>query len=104
VKPLRHLATTSLLSFALVSAAALAQDAAASNPFDALDTDHDGMLSAQEGQQHPVVARSFAKADTNGDGKLTRDEFYAAFTTSERTAPPESVPNGETPAPSPPPP
>ncbi len=103
MKTLRSRAATVLLSVALVSSAALAQNAAqttaASNPFDALDTDHDGVLSAQEGQQHPVVANSFAAADKNGDGKLSREEFNAAFKTRQETAPPDPVP-GDTPSPS----
>ena len=98
----RSRAATALLSAALVSTAALAQDAA-SNPFDALDADHDGVLNTQEGQQHPVVANSFAAADKNGDGKLSREEFNAAFKTRQQSAASEAAP-GETPPPQSPPP
>ena len=100
---LRSGVATALLSAALMSTAALAQDAG-SNPFDALDTDHDGMLNAQEGQQHPVVAHSFTAADKNGDGKLSRDEFNAAFKTRQQSDASETAPAGETPAPQSPPP
>ena len=103
----RSRVATALVSAALLSTAALAQDAA-SNPFDALDADHDGMLNAQEGQQHPVVASSFTAADKNGDGKLSREEFNAAFKTRQQSAPseaapPEAAPGGQTPPPQSPP-
>lgn len=104
MKTFRSSAATLLLSAALVSTAALAQDAASSNPFDALDADHDGVLTSQEGQQHPVVAGSFTAADKNGDGKLSREEFNTAFKTRQQGAPPESVPGGETSPPQSPPP
>lgn len=75
---------------ALVSTAALAQapgGAAPSSPFDALDADGNGSLSAQEAQAHPVVSQNFAAADRNGDGSLTREEFDSAFTTTQPTEP-----------------
>ena len=47
--------------------------------FDALDADHDGKVAQQEAQAHPTVAEHFAKADANGDGALTKEEFDATF-------------------------
>jgi hypothetical protein len=81
-----HLALTAA---ALFSTAALAQNpgGAAPSPFDALDADQNGSLSAQEAQVHPVVAQNFGAADKDGDGKLTREEFDAAFTTGEPAQP-----------------
>jgi Ca2+-binding EF-hand superfamily protein len=104
VKTLHSLTATALVSFALVSSAAWAQDAAASNPFDMLDADHDGVLSSQEGQQHPVVANSFATADKDGDGRLSRDEFNAAFKTRQQTDPSEAAPGNQSSPPQSPPP
>lgn len=40
--------------------------------FEAIDTDHDGTLSAEEIKN---AAESIAKLDTNGDGEITRDEL-----------------------------
>jgi hypothetical protein len=47
--------------------------------FDALDADHDGRVAQQEAQAHPTVAEHFSKADTNGDGALSKEEFDATF-------------------------
>ena len=49
--------------------------------FDTLDADHDTSISQSEAQAHPTVAQNFATADANSDGKLSREEFGAAFKT-----------------------
>jgi hypothetical protein len=54
---------------------------AAGSIFDTLDADHDTSISPPEAQAHPTVAQHFATADANGDGKLSREEFGAAFKT-----------------------
>jgi Ca2+-binding EF-hand superfamily protein len=35
-----------------------------------------------------VVTRSFAKADANGDGSISKDEFMSSFTAGSKTTPP----------------
>jgi hypothetical protein len=47
--------------------------------FDALDADRDGKVAQQEAQAHPTVAENFSKADANGDGALSKEEFDATF-------------------------
>jgi hypothetical protein len=95
---------TALLSLAgLAPLAALAQTAPGSSPFDMLDTDHNGVLSAQEAQAHPVVSQNFTVADKNGDGTLTREEFNSAFTTKQQGAPPASPSPQQSPSPESPP-
>ena len=54
---------------------------AAGSIFDTLDADHDTSISQSEAQAHPTVAGNFASADANSDGKLSREEFGAAFKT-----------------------
>jgi Ca2+-binding EF-hand superfamily protein len=84
---------------ALACGAAYAQDQAApstddtvSSIFTQLDSNKDGKISSEEAQASSVVARSFAKADADGDGGITRDEFMSAFTASAPTTPPPAVP------------
>lgn len=96
------------VSVALLSTAALAQEpqtgagttpqaepGTAGSPFDALDADKDGALSMEEAQAHPVVAQNFSVADTNRDGKLSREEFDSSFTTAappQQSEPPSQPP------------
>jgi Ca2+-binding EF-hand superfamily protein len=72
-----------MMAAALLSTAALAQEPGGQtmrDPFDALDTDKNGSISLQEAQVAAVVVQNFPQADKDRDGKLTRDEFNAAFT------------------------
>jgi Ca2+-binding EF-hand superfamily protein len=88
-----------LIAAALLSSAALAQNAPAESgsPFDALDADKSGSLNQQEAQAHPVVAQNFASADANTDGAITRSEFDAAFTSGQ--AQPPAAPQPQPPQP-----
>jgi len=45
--------------------------------FQRLDTDKDGFLSRKEAAAQPEVAANFDKADRNGDGRLSLEEFEA---------------------------
>ena len=56
-----------------------AQPGSPPSVFDALDADHDGKVAQQEAQAHPTVAEHFSKADANGDGALSKEEFDATF-------------------------
>jgi len=56
---------------------AMAQDAGL--VFTALDTNKDGKISQAEAQRNAMVSQSFADADKNHDGFLSKDEFTAAF-------------------------
>jgi hypothetical protein len=87
---------------ALTSAVAFAQDEAPAAPagdpstasiFRQLDQDKDGRISPAEAQASSVVSSSFSKADANGDGALTRDEFMSSFTTRSPNTPPPAVPS-----------
>ena len=97
-----------LAAAALLSTAALAQqtEGAQSSAFKALDADGNGSISTQEAQASPIVARSFATADQNKDGSLSRDEFDASFTTAPPSgqAPPGQTPPESSPPPASPPP
>lgn len=44
-----------------------------------LDTNKDGNLSKAEADADPAMKALFAKADTNGDGILTPDEYRAYY-------------------------
>lgn len=90
---------------ALLSSAAFAQDegrVSMSAAFDALDANKDSKISKQESQSSPVVAQSFAQADQNSDGAISRDEFNSSFTMGggPESAPPAGA--GQPPAGSPP--
>lgn len=85
-----------IVAAACLSAAAFAQDTSGnSDPFTMLDVDKSNSINAQEAQAHPVVTQSFANADANADGVLSREEFNAAFTVAQppsRTPAPEPTP------------
>ena len=61
----------------MLATPASAQDAAI--VFAALDTDRNGQITEAEAQKNLIVTQSFAQADTNLDGMLSRAEFVAAF-------------------------
>ena len=42
-----------------------------------LDTNHDGVITRDEVQSRPGLAKHFDQIDTNRDGKIDRDEFGA---------------------------
>jgi Ca2+-binding EF-hand superfamily protein len=62
---------------ALVAGAALAGAANAQGRIEALDTNHDGLLSRAEAQAHPHLGQNFDAIDANHDGQLSRDELMA---------------------------
>jgi len=47
--------------------------------FEVLDKNHDGVITKDEAKADPTVAASFASADKDSDGKLTKAEFTAYF-------------------------
>ena len=47
--------------------------------FNALDTNHDGYISATEATALPELAQSFALLDTNHDGRIDRTQFHVAM-------------------------
>jgi hypothetical protein len=86
---------------ALTCGAAYAQDQAPAAPagdpstasiFMQMDTDKEGKLNSEEAKASTVVSGGFSKADADGDGSISRDEFMTTFTTRTPTAPPPAVP------------
>ena len=75
---MRRIAVALTLAFlpTLLVAAAIAQPPAAPPPrlMEAIDTNHDGVLSADEIQRAPEAIR---KLDKNGDGRVEADELRA---------------------------
>lgn len=45
--------------------------------FDELDANNDGFLSKDEVMGNPAIAQNFALIDTNGDGKISPEEWKA---------------------------
>jgi EF hand domain-containing protein len=55
-----------------------AGDRSVDSYFSRYDANHDGVVSWEEAQRDPDLARVFSRADANGDGVLTRAEFEDA--------------------------
>lgn len=53
-------------------------DAGSAAAFARADTNRDGKLSREEAQALPAVAQRFEKADADADGQLSRAEFEQA--------------------------
>jgi hypothetical protein len=72
---------TLLIGAALLSAAAFAGDASkmttTAATFDALDKNADQQISKTEAASDKALSDSFAAADANGDGYLSKAEFVA---------------------------
>ena len=80
---LKSLLATSAFAAILAAPAAFAQAdtaAPATATFQSLDKNADGSLSADEIPSDHPLAKDFAQADTDGDGKLTQAEFDAYST------------------------
>ncbi len=77
---LKSLLATSAFAAILAAPVAMAQAdnaAPAAATFQSLDKNADGELSADEIPADHPLAKNFAEADTDGDGKLTQAEFDA---------------------------
>jgi hypothetical protein len=48
--------------------------------FTALDVNKDQQIDRAESQSSPVVSQSFATADKDGSGAISREEFNSSFT------------------------
>jgi Ca2+-binding EF-hand superfamily protein len=48
--------------------------------FSRADTNKDGKLSKEEAERMPAIAAKFAELDKNADGFLSVDEFSAGYT------------------------
>ena len=80
-EPLMKKMIVSALALALLSGSALAAESkphhtASMHPtFDTLDTNKDGVISAQEAAGDATLKSNFATLDTDKDGKLSRSEY-----------------------------
>ena len=77
---LKSLLATSAFAAILAAPAVMAQSepaASATATFQSLDKNADGVLSADEIPSDHPLAKDFAKADADGDGKLSQAEFDA---------------------------
>lgn len=61
-------------------------EAAKGSGMSALDTNQDGVISAEEAQANPDLAKSFESIDENKDGKIDAAEF-AQFEAIQTPAP-----------------
>ena len=60
-----------------VEGAGMGQRSGVQASFDDLDTDHNGVISKEEAQNHLRIVDSWKEIDKNGDNKLERSEFSA---------------------------
>lgn len=60
------------------------QSSAGHQSWASVDTDGDGAISKQEAQVNAGLAQIFDQADSNGDGKLTAEE-YKAFVAKQQS-------------------
>jgi hypothetical protein len=87
---------TAVVSTVLLGAAAAHAGDMTKEQFTAADKDLDGSLTLAEAQaSEPKLAEKFTKLDTNGDGKLSAEEFSAhgkagdkSMESDEATTPP----------------
>jgi len=69
------------LSLALGSAYAAGAKSKDNDPgFNALDTNHDGIVSKSEAKANPYLYKKFATADSDHNGELSRTEYLAVMT------------------------
>lgn len=47
--------------------------------FSSIDANADGSLTPEEAQSNAKLSSMFAEADTNGDGRINRDEYNEAM-------------------------
>ena len=75
---------TALFALAFGSAYAGGTASKEKNPgFNALDTNHDGQLSAAEAAGNSALSKNFASADKNHDVFLSRTEYLTVMTKSD---------------------
>lgn len=79
----RAVLATSLAAFALAAAAQTPKPAvsaeAVAAAFKRADTNQDGKLSKEEAARLPAIAEKFDQLDTNHDGFLSLEEFAVGF-------------------------
>ena len=66
-----------VLAMCAATMASVATAAAPEQRFEKLDTNGDGRLSREEAASHPELAQRFAHIDANKDGFLSREELTA---------------------------
>src|ERR1700760_2939853 len=87
-----------ILGMAGISVAADTPSAGDADLFARLDTNHDGVIKADEvtPENRPLFERLLRRADTNNDKSLSRDEFVASLKPSRPERPVEAKDAAET--------